>query len=249
MFDLERAIADWRRQMLAAGVKPPTTLDELESHLREDVERQTQSGVSVEQAFEIALQRIGQPGTLQSEFAKVGATKETRRRKLKLALLRFLGFPVPAPVVLTAGAQKSLELGGREALGFHHDFIGTEHVLLGLLELEKGAVTGVLRRMGVDHRIVRNEIERFVGRGPEQRITHAPPFTPRAKKALELAGREAKAQNHARVSAEHIFLGLLARRAGDGVAVLVLKKLGVDVEAARAEVARELRWNQSGASD
>ena len=60
MFDLEKSIADWRRQMLAAGIKTPVPLEELESHLREDIERQMKSGLSAQQAFEIAVKKIGQ---------------------------------------------------------------------------------------------------------------------------------------------------------------------------------------------
>jgi hypothetical protein len=70
MFDLERAIAQWRRQMLAAGIKTPVPLDELESHLREDVEGQMHSGSSIEQAFETAARRIGQANLLKAEFVK-----------------------------------------------------------------------------------------------------------------------------------------------------------------------------------
>jgi hypothetical protein len=70
MFDLEKAIAEWRRQMLAAGIKTPVPLEELESHLREELERQMQSGLGIEQAFETATRKIGQARALKSEFEK-----------------------------------------------------------------------------------------------------------------------------------------------------------------------------------
>ncbi|MEO8428483.1 MAG: permease prefix domain 1-containing protein [Verrucomicrobiota bacterium] len=75
MFDLEHSIAEWRRQMRAAGIKAPTPLDELESHLRDDVEQQMQPGVTAQQAFEAAVHRIGQATTLKAEFEKTGEIK------------------------------------------------------------------------------------------------------------------------------------------------------------------------------
>ena len=77
MFDLEQKISEWRKQMLAAGIKTPAPLDELEIHLREDVEQQKRAGLSEPQAFEAAIQRIGQAGPLKSEFAKAGGTGRT----------------------------------------------------------------------------------------------------------------------------------------------------------------------------
>jgi leader peptidase (prepilin peptidase)/N-methyltransferase len=82
MFDLEKAIGDWRRQMLVGGVKTPVPLEELESHLRDDVEDQIRSGVGVPQAFEAAVLRIGRPGALKNEFAKADVLKQALRRKL-----------------------------------------------------------------------------------------------------------------------------------------------------------------------
>lgn len=243
MFDLNQSIAEWRRQMAAGGIQESAVLDELESHLRDEFERQLQSASSPQEAFEIAVRRIGQPGALQNEFAIAETNKETRLQWLKNTLLSFLGVPPAYPNTFTASAQRTLELGGREALGFHHDFIGTEHVLLGLLELETGVVANVLAKMGVDHRVVRSEIEKIVGNGPTQQFATTLPYTPRTKKALELAGKEARTFNHDRVSPEHIFLGLLLE--GSGVAALVLKNLGVNIQTAREQTLRELGGNQS----
>ena len=75
MFDLEQSIAEWRRGMLAAGIKSPVPLDELESHLRDDIEQQMRSGINAEPAFAAAIQRIGQPGVLKTEF------KQARQQK------------------------------------------------------------------------------------------------------------------------------------------------------------------------
>ena len=77
MFDLEKSIADWRRQMQAAGIKTPVPLEELESHLREEIEQQVKSGLDGRRAFEIAAQQIGPPGALKKEFKKAHAMTNT----------------------------------------------------------------------------------------------------------------------------------------------------------------------------
>jgi hypothetical protein len=81
MFNLEKAIAEWRRQMLAAGIQTPVPLEELEGHLREEIERQTKSGFDVQRAYETAAQKIGKANMLKNEFEKVGATKGARNLK------------------------------------------------------------------------------------------------------------------------------------------------------------------------
>jgi hypothetical protein len=81
MFNLEQSIAAWRQQMLAAGIKTPVPLEELEGHLREDIERQMKSGLNAQRAFENAIQHIGKANMLKSEFAKVDATKVANRLK------------------------------------------------------------------------------------------------------------------------------------------------------------------------
>ncbi len=242
MSKLEHAITEWRRQMLAAGVKTSAVLDELESHLRDDVEQQMRSGMGAQEAFEIAVQRIGQPAALQNEFEKAGSTKGRRLQRFKAALLRLVGVPLPYPNAFTTGAREILELGGKEARGFHHDFIGTEHVLLGLLESKTGGLSVALQRMGVDSKIVRAEIEKIVGNGPARQTVQSLPYTPRVKKALALAAGEARAWNQTHVGAEHIFLGLLSE--GGGVAALVLKILGVNIRTARSEILMQLGRNQ-----
>lgn len=81
MFNLDTAITEWRRQMLAAGIKTPVPLEELESHLRDDIEQQVQSGLTAQQAFEIAVRRIGQAQSLKIEFKKVANTDKAQQRK------------------------------------------------------------------------------------------------------------------------------------------------------------------------
>ena len=94
MFQLDQAIAEWRQGMAADGLKAPALLDELESHLQEEVERQVQSGVGVEQAFRAAVRRLGQPGALTDEFSKIGETNEAFAR-LKNFFLTLAGIQNP----------------------------------------------------------------------------------------------------------------------------------------------------------
>jgi hypothetical protein len=244
MFNLEQAISEWRRHMLAAGVKDPDVVDELESHLREDVARQVQSGESAEHAFEAAVQRVGQASLLKREFAKLGGKKwVVLLRKLKGI---FVGAFVPFPSLstFTPSARSTLELARKEAPRLHHSFVGTEHVLLGLLAMENGVVPNVLKRMGVDRDDLRKQVENWVSVFPYEKMPAQLPYTPRAKKSLQLAVREAKASQHACVEPEHIFLGLLIE--GDGVAGRVLKNLGLSSETTREEIMRELGRNKGG---
>jgi hypothetical protein len=243
VFNLERAMEEWRRQMQSAGIKS-AALEELENHLREDIENQIKSEIALEQAFAVAVQRLGPPVAVQNEFAKAASMQRSRLQRWKELLLKFAGVPVADPMMLTLAARESLQLGGKEALSFHHDFIGTEHVLLGLLELETGIVRGVLQRLGINPKIVRTEIEKVVGPGPKPRATNELRYTPRVRKALEIAGSEARALKQTQVGAEHIFLGLL--REGGGVASLVLKALGLNVQTAREEILRELGRKSAG---
>lgn len=92
MPDLEEKIAEWRRQMVAGGITSPQVLDELESHLRDDVEEQEREGVTVHRAFEIAVQRLGKAAVLECEFEKVGETREAPER-VKNAMLTLAGIP------------------------------------------------------------------------------------------------------------------------------------------------------------
>jgi hypothetical protein len=93
MFDLEKSIAEWRHQMLAAGIKTPVPLEELESHLRDEIERQAESGLSPAKAFRAAVQKIGAAQGIQSEFRKVEAAKEGRQwQRMQILFVAFTGF-------------------------------------------------------------------------------------------------------------------------------------------------------------
>src|SRR5437764_2145706 len=141
----------------------------------------------------------------------------------------------------TPRAQQVLQLARKEADRFNHHYVGTEHLLLGLIKLGQGVAVNVLQKMGLDLETVRMEVEKQVGSGPETKIVGNVPYTPRVKKVLALAGKEAKALNHSYVGTEHILLGLL--REGEGVAARVLKNVELDLERTRNEILKELDPN------
>src|SRR6202046_5381056 len=143
----------------------------------------------------------------------------------------------------TPRAQQVLALARKEADRFNHNFVGTEHLLLGLIKLGQGVAVNVLQKLGLDLETVRMEVEKQVGTGPDQKMIGNIPYTPRVKKVLSLAAKEAKNLNHTYVGTEHILLGLL--REGDGVAARVLKNLDIDIEQTRQEILKELDPNFS----
>ena len=147
----------------------------------------------------------------------------------------------------TPRAQQVLALARKEADRFHHNYVGTEHLLLGLINLGQGVAVNVLQKMGLDLDSVRQAVDEQVGLGPEAKPSGNVPYTPRVKKVLALAGKEAKGLNHSYVGTEHILLGLL--REGEGVAARVLKSLDVDVERCRNEILSELDPNFSSTED
>jgi ATP-dependent Clp protease ATP-binding subunit ClpA len=137
----------------------------------------------------------------------------------------------------TERARRAVELTQEEARQLNHNYIGTEHVLLGLLREGEGIAARALRSFGVTHEAVRAQVEEIIGRGDTAPSGHIP-FTPRAKKVLELSLREALRLGHNYIGTEHVLLGLL--REGEGLAAQVLVKLGVDLPRLRGEVLRML---------
>src|SRR3974390_73326 len=144
----------------------------------------------------------------------------------------------------TPRAQQVLALARKEADRFNHNFVGTEHLLLGLIKLGQGVAVNVLQKMGLDLETVRMEVEKQVGTGPDQKMIGNIPYTPRVKKVLALAMKEARALNHTFVGTEHILLGLL--REGGGVAPRILEKLGVTLEETYKEIIKELSPPNAG---
>ena len=141
----------------------------------------------------------------------------------------------------TPRAQQVLAVARKEADRFNHNYVGTEHLLLGLIKLGQGVAVNVLQKMGLDLETVRMEVEKQIGTGPETKMVGNIPYTPRVKKILVLAQKEAKALNHNYVGTEHILLGLL--REGEGAGARILKSLDVDIERCRNEILKELDPN------
>lgn len=134
----------------------------------------------------------------------------------------------------TERARKVILLAKEEAKRFNHDYIGTEHILLGLIGEGEGVAAAVLASLGLDAEKIRFEVEKLVEPGPNTVVSGDIPFTPKAKKVIELAMDEARALNHNYIGTEHLLLGLL--REGEGVAAQVLVNLGLDLEKVRFEV-------------
>jgi hypothetical protein len=352
MFNLETEIADWRAHMIQEGIERPEILDELESHLRSEIERHLAAGWDAERAFKTAVQQIGDARTIKHEFeraedcqppemqkllwvacigfaalvsvvstgvfltSEMGPTKTAlglvavswtvcylgslpyvcgflariRNQVLReaariilvlacpvwtlllimpvqsLAVLNFmyaLAAIIPATILAISWSKlgpgrmtpltpdgknprvraficaaddsfsestcRSLELARGEASQLYHDYVGTEHVLLGLLEHDN--VCQALTRIGLDRALVRREILRLALPGSAHQVSGNLPYTPRATTAMRLAMREAKASNASQVAPEHVLLGLI--REGSGVASVALNNLGLNLNNAR----------------
>lgn len=138
----------------------------------------------------------------------------------------------------TNRAKQVIKLAKKEAQRLNHNYLGTEHVLLGLLKLGQGVAVNVLRNLNIDFETVRSEVEKLVGYGPEIQVYGDPALTGKAKKVFEYANEEAANLNHNYVGTEHLLLGLL--RQSDGVAAQVLENLNVNLKEVRKEVLKEL---------
>jgi len=137
----------------------------------------------------------------------------------------------------TDRARRVVVLAQEEARHLDHNYIGTEHILLGLIHEGEGVAARALESLGISLEAVRSEVVEIVGHGDEAPTGHIP-FTPRAKKVLELSLREALALSHNYIGTEHILLGLI--REGQGVAAQVLVKLGADFDRVRQQVVQLL---------
>jgi ATP-dependent Clp protease ATP-binding subunit ClpC len=137
----------------------------------------------------------------------------------------------------TERARKVLALAQEEAQRFNHNYIGTEHLLLGLVREGDGVGAHVLRNLGVELSRVRNAVEFIIGRG-DRIVLGEIGLTPRSKRVIELAVDEADRLQHPYVGTEHILLGLI--REGEGIAAGIIESLGVSLEAARRETLRIL---------
>ncbi len=145
----------------------------------------------------------------------------------------------------TDRARKVMQLANQEAQRFNHEYIGTEHILLGLVKEGSGVAANVLKNLDVDLRKIRLEVEKLVQSGPEMVTVGKLPQTPRAEKVIEYSMEEARNLNHSYVGTEHILLGLL--REQEGVAAQVLMNLGLKLEDVREEVLNLLGHGLEGA--
>jgi ATP-dependent Clp protease ATP-binding subunit ClpC len=137
----------------------------------------------------------------------------------------------------TERARKVLTLAQEEAQRFNHNYIGTEHLLLGLVREGEGVAAKVLSNLGIELTKVRSAVEFIIGRG-ERQVVGEIGLTPRAKKVIELAVDEARRLGHHYIGTEHLLLGLI--REGEGIAAGVLESLGVNLEKVRSEVIKVL---------
>ena len=133
----------------------------------------------------------------------------------------------------TDRARRVIVLAQEEARMLNHNYIGTEHILLGLIHEGEGVAAKALESMGISLEDVRREVEEIIGQGSQPHTGHIP-FTPRAKKVLELSLREGLQMGHKYIGTEFLLLGLI--REGDGVAAQVLTKLGADLPRVRQQV-------------
>ncbi len=147
----------------------------------------------------------------------------------------------------TDRARKVMQLANQEAQRFNHEYIGTEHILLGLIKEGSGVAANVLKNLDVDLRKIRLEVEKLVQSGPDMVTMGKLPQTPRAKKVIEYSMEEARNLNHNYVGTEHILLGLL--REQEGVAAQVLMNLGLKLEEVREEVLNLLGHGFEGGGD
>lgn len=138
----------------------------------------------------------------------------------------------------TNRAKQVIKLAKKEAQRLNHNYLGTEHVLLGLLKLGQGIAVNVLKNMNLDYEAVRAEIEKIVGFGPEIQVYGDPALTGKVKKVFDFANEEASNLNHNYVGTEHLLLALL--RQTDGVAAQVLENLNINLKEVRKEVLKEL---------
>src|SRR6185295_13459155 len=144
----------------------------------------------------------------------------------------------------TDRAKKVMNLARQEAQRFNHEYLGTEHILLGLVQEGSGVAANVLKNMSIDLNKIRTEVEKIVKSGPSMVTMGQLPFTPRAKKVLELSMEEAGNLGHNYIGTEHLLLGLI--KESEGIAARVLTNLGVKLEDVREEVLEFLGAPQGG---
>ncbi len=197
--------------------------------------------IALEEGTEPAISGEDNLKTMALVEAAYSSAAQFRLVGLNEILASTPGLNLQVDANFTPRAQQALALARKEANRFYHNFVGTEHLLLGLIKLGQGVAVNVLRKQGLDLENVRNEVEKQVGFGPEQEVFGNIPYTPRVKKVLAVAISEAKAFGHSYVGTEDLLLGLLSDN--EGVAGLILRKFGVSLDRTRIEIRRELDPN------
>ncbi|MGK0205477.1 MAG: ATP-dependent Clp protease ATP-binding subunit ClpC, partial [Planctomycetota bacterium] len=147
----------------------------------------------------------------------------------------------------TDRAKKVMSFARQEAMKFNHEYIGTEHILLGLVQEGSGVAANVLKNMSIDLEKIRHEVEKIVKTGPSMVTMGQLPFTPRAKKVLELSLEEASQLSHNYIGTEHLLLGLI--RENEGIAAQVLMNLGIKLDEVREEVLEFLGASEGNDED
>lgn len=142
----------------------------------------------------------------------------------------------------TRRARSVLNLAQEEARSLQHNYIGTEHLLLGLLREGRGVAAQALSNLGIELQPTRRSVEVIIGRGESERTSGEVGLTPRAKKVIELAVDEARKLNHHFLGTEHLLLGMI--REGEGIAVKIIENMGIQQEQVRAEVMRMISQHQ-----
>jgi ATP-dependent Clp protease ATP-binding subunit ClpA len=177
------------------------------------------------------------PDEAAAQPATVGRIHSTDDDRQRFDDLRALGIADDLLIRLTARAGKVLVHARDEARRFNHNYLGTEHLLLGLLRETEGVGALTLNGLGIELDVARDEVERVIGRGDAPSDQQPP--TPRTKRVLEIAAAEAKELGHVHVGTEHILLGLV--REGQGIAAGILEKLGADLKSVRAQIVALLK--------
>jgi predicted dehydrogenase len=201
----------------------------------------------VEAAYLSAAQgRTVNPGEM-AHLAQPGSQGGTGASLDWLFDVQWTPGPEDETCCFTPHAQQALAFARKEAERHHHSFVGTEHLLLGLVKLGQGPAVRILQGLGLTREGIENEVERRIASGPDPQAASNIPFTPRVKKVFALAAQAARALHQSYVGTEHILLGLL--REGDGLAARVLTTLGASLERAAQPLLRppeEARSNVTG---
>jgi hypothetical protein len=227
---IDRYLDELRQELWSRSPFKERIIREIEDHLREAVEREQERGAAPQEAEQRAIERFGQPQVLAP---------------LLVADLAVAGKGASRGGFMEQ-AQRVLRRADEEAVRRGQDYLGTEHLLLGLLREEENCAAIVLERLGLSPDRIRKEIEARMSPGtPDAKLGLQ--FTSSARRALELADEEAEAFDLYFTSTEHLLLGLI--REGEGLAAQVLTELGADLEGTRAKVGVVFaRWSEIAAA-